>query len=470
MPRNSKQTQFLPASFRDPAGHIFRQDGKIYRQINQSGKDDYELMMSSGLYDALVKRGLLISHKETSLTKLGIKDSRAYKAIMPEQIDFISYPYEWSFGMLKDAALLTIEIQKICLEHGMVLKDASAYNVQFIAGRPVFIDTLSFTKLSRQYWHGYRQFCQHFLAPLALASRVDVRFISMLRDHIDGFPLDLTKRALGTRAKLLPGLFMHIVLHARSQQQYQKKRPAPNNFNLERAKISQIALANHLEKTVRKIAAPKQITTWGDYYKNADHYNQSSFKKKGVIIKDYIGRVKPKTVWDIGGNDGTFSRIVLAAGAKSAVCFDFDYAAVESNYQQLQKDKNKNLLPLYLDLSSPSVNTGWAQQERDGLAERAEDTKSVVMALALMHHLAIQNNIPFASMRDYFARLGEYLIIEFVPKDDEKVKELLIAREDIFTEYSIENFEEVFLAKYNLVSKDEVKGTKRTMYLLRRKK
>ena len=210
-----------PASFRDPGGFLFVEGGVLYRQVNSVYKDDYDLLLRSGLYKTLTDAGLLVSHEEVSTDP---PDPRiAYKIIRPEPIPFISYPYEWCFSQLKDAALATLEIQRQALAHGLSLKDASAYNVQFLDGKPVLIDTLSFEKLRLKPWVAYRQFCQHFLGPLLLMGLKDSRLGQLSRIFLDGVPLDLTSRLLPRRTRLRPGILMHIHLHAASQKHFASK-------------------------------------------------------------------------------------------------------------------------------------------------------------------------------------------------------------------------------------------------------
>ena len=170
----------IKSSFRDPSGFLFVNEGNLYRQINKSYQNEFDKIMDSGLYDELVEKELLIPHEESSTESP--QSEKCYKIIKPKLIDFISYPYEWSFSQLKDAALITLKIQKIALEYGLTLKDCSAYNVQFFNGKPIFIDTLSFEIYQEgQFWKGYRQFCQHFLSPLALMSHKDIRLNQLLK-------------------------------------------------------------------------------------------------------------------------------------------------------------------------------------------------------------------------------------------------------------------------------------------------
>src|SRR6185436_4959816 len=188
----------LSASFRDPSGFLFSRGGILYRQVNRAYQKEYARLMESGLYEKLVKAGLLIPHVEVDQPPAVEVD--ALKVIQPDRVPFISYPYEWSFGQLKSAALATLSIQKRALKMGMSLKDASAYNIQFVHGKATLIDTLSFEVYEEgEPWVAYRQFCQHFLAPLALMALKDVRLNQLLRVYIDGVPLDLVSELLPTR-------------------------------------------------------------------------------------------------------------------------------------------------------------------------------------------------------------------------------------------------------------------------------
>ena len=164
----------LPSSFRDPSGFVFAENGRVYRQINNGFAEHFDQFMSSGLYDVLVSKGYLVAHEDVTASNIQ-RGPDCYRVIAPEIIPYIAYPYEWSFSQLQDAAMLTLRIQTVALQHGYILKDASAYNVQFKDGKPVFIDTLSFEPyVEGAPWVAYRQFCQHFLAPLAFRARVYV--------------------------------------------------------------------------------------------------------------------------------------------------------------------------------------------------------------------------------------------------------------------------------------------------------
>lgn len=454
----------VQGSFRDPSGFLFKRNNILYRQVNQVYADNYQLLISSGLYDNLVKRGLLVPHQEADLPAEDL--SIAYKVIQPEMLGFISYPYEWSFSQLKDAALATLDIQLRALKHNMWLKDASAYNIQFHKGKPILIDTLSFEKYKEgQAWVAYKQFCQHFLAPLALMAKVDVQLSQLLRIHVDGIPLDFTSLLLPFSTYFNFGLLTHIHLHAKAQSQYAGKKINDSTNRARLNKNSLIGLIENLKKTLLSLEWKPAGTNWADYY-TFTNYSDEAFEKKKKIVEEWLTRVNPKSVWDIGANNGLFTRLASTRGIPS-ISFDIDPAAVEKNYRQVKLNKEENILPLIQDMTNPSPSLGWNIRERDSLLDRAPT--DMVFALAIIHHLAISNNVPLNQIADLFHRLGKWLIIEFVPKSDSQVQQLLVARLDIFDQYNIEGFERSFQEKFVIQAKSPVEGSERILYLMERK-
>lgn len=451
-------------SFRDPAGFLFWYKGALYRQINKVAKNDFDNLISSGLYKKLINENLLIPHKEDKLNKAQAKE--AYKIIKPEIIPFISYPYEWSFTQLKDAALLTLKIQKIALDYGMSLKDASTYNVQFIGSRPIFIDTLSFEIYKKNSpWIAYRQFCQHFLAPLALCSSKDLRLNQLMRIFIDGIPLDLASNLLPPKTFMNLRLLTHIHLHAKSQKHF-----ADNKVVLKEKKINMSAagiraLINSLESAITSLKLKNVKTEWGDYY-TFTNYDTKAFNSKKRIISEYIAHVKPKTVWDLGANTGEFSLLSAKSGAYT-VAWDIDPISVEKNYLMQKKLNAKNILPLIIDLTNPSANVGWHLRERLSLLNRGP--VDMILALALIHHLVISNNIPLTSIASFFADSASFAIAEFIPKEDSQVQKLLRNRKDDFSFYTQSEFEKAMSNYFSLIKKSKIKNSKRTLYLFEKK-
>ena len=454
----------LSASFRDPSGFLFRRGGVLYRQVNRKYQPDYDLLMQSGLYQKLVKAGLLVRHEEVALPP-ELPDL-AYRILQPEVISFISYPYEWSFSQLKDAALATLAINRLALEAGMILKDASAYNIQFHHGKPALIDTLSFEQYREgRPWVAYRQFCQHFLAPLALMALRDVRLNGLLRNYIDGIPLDLASELLPWQTRMNFGLGLHIHTHAKAQKRYAGQGIRPSEVsNRKVTRMAFLGMIDSLETSVRKLEWKPEGTEWADYY-DITNYSQDAFQQKKDLVRSFLEQVQPAVVWDLGANTGEFSQIAVELGAYTAA-MDVDPSAVEKGYQAGKSAKNAKLLPLLMDLTSPSPALGWNNRERMALAERGP--ADAVLALALIHHLAISNNVPLERLADFFAQAGRWLVIEFVPKGDSQVQRLLATREDIFPDYEVEGFEKAFSRRFKIHRCEAVRDSQRRLYLMER--
>jgi hypothetical protein len=455
----------LPSSFRDPSGFLFREDGILYRQVNRSYAKDYDHLMGTGLNDALVKEGLFISHQDVSDDfKL---EPPAYKILKPEAVHFISYPYEWCFSQLKDAALTTLQIQEIALDYGMTLKDSSAYNIQFHHGKPVLIDTLSFEIYREgEPWDAYRQYCQHFLAPLSLMSYKDERLSKLLRMYIDGIPLDLASRLLPARTRFNFPILTHIHLHAAAQKRYSDQPIKPEEMRVGKmSKVGFLGLIRSLKKITEKLEWKPEGTEWGDYYAICS-YAEESLEEKKEIINNWIDMIDPSSVWDLGANVGFFSRIFSDKDIPT-IAFDIDPAAVELNYLETLKRKEKSLLPLVLDLTNPSPNLGWVNEERTSFLERGPS--DLILALALIHHIVISNNVPLLDFSSFLARLGSWAIVEFVPKEDSQVQKLLATRKDIFEDYDRQNFESTIAEEFKIEAVKKIEGTQRLLYLLKKR-
>ncbi|MFH0829378.1 MAG: SAM-dependent methyltransferase [Candidatus Kerfeldbacteria bacterium] len=452
----------LPSSYRDPSGFVFSHDGAIYRQVNSSYREHYDLFMQSGLYHELQKRGLLVSHTEVAIRSP--QPSTLYKILKPERIPFVSYPYEWCFSELKDAALLTLEIQKTALRSSMSLKDASAFNVQFIGTRPVFIDTLSFERYREgKPWVAYRQFCEQFLGPLVLMSKRDARLGQLLRVFPDGIPVDLVSTLLPLKTWMAPSLLAHIHLHAKSQRRFSTTAASTPHRSIDKPILERLIAT--LQSTVKGLSWEPQKTTWTSYYE-LTNYTDRGMEHKKKVVESFMNKLSPKTVWDLGANTGTFSDI--AASKKiSTIAFDNDICTVELLFRRCTERKDANTLPLILDLTNPSPPVGFANRERMTLEERGP--ADMVLALALVHHLAIGKNVPLSSLASYFSRIGKSLIIEFVPKSDSQVQAMLSNRDDIFDDYDEESFKREFSRHFTIRSSEQVADSSRIIYLMVRK-
>jgi hypothetical protein len=453
-------------SFRDPAGFVYTQQGDLRRQVNLVYREHYDRLMGSGLYDELVDANLLIPHEE--LDAEAWEPDRAYKVIRPEPIAFISYPYEWSFSQYQDAALAVLEVQRRAVLRGMSLKDGSAYNVQFHRGRPVFIDTLSFeVQREGEPWVGYRQFCEHFLAPLALMALADHRLSQLCRTNIDGIPLDLAVRLLPARSWLRWGLVLHLRLHERLQRAHQAGSPggSAGRRTLTVGRNAILGLVDSLASTVRGLSWRPGRGGWASY-EDALPYSAEGVDSKARIVRELIARARPRSAWDLGANTGHFSRIAAESGA-STIAFDFDPACVERAYRDARSRGETRVLPLVLDLFNPSPACGWMNRERASIFERARP--EMVMALALIHHLAFVGNQPMENLADFFGRLSPWLLIEFVPESDPQVRLLAAQRAGVYHEYNREAFERCFGKHFLIVSSQPVTERGRILYLMRRR-
>ncbi len=473
LPR-SASVEVEPASWRDPGGFVYRRNGVIHRQIQSSFAAEWEHFLGSGLHAKLVERDMLVGHADAKLDDAF--DGSAHAVIRPEPIDFVAYPYEWTFGELRDAALLTLDAQLEALSQGMTLRDASAYNVQFRGVQPVLIDSLSFERLEPDApWIAYQQFCEHFLAPLALMATRDIRCGRLLRSGIDGIPLDLAAGLLPASSRLRLGLGAHLHLHARSMRQHADASGSGRKARLSLSR--QIALIESLRSTVSGLTWEPEGTEWADY---ADHtsYDDEATRSKEAIVgamlgaavgggSDAGGRAGSRgIVWDLGANTGRYSAI--ASGLKRRVlAFDIDPAAAERHYRSLRRDGRTDTTPLVMDLADPSPALGWAHRERRSLEDRAGD--GVLMALALVHHLAIGRNVPLPMLLDWLAKLGSELIIEWVPREDPMAQRLLAAREDIFQRYTEDGFQAALTESWVQVDRVPISGTARVLYHLRRR-
>lgn len=458
----AQEVEVHSASFRDTAGFVFRHKGTLYRQVNPSGAVDYEALMSTGLYHELARLGWLVSHEEPDATPT--TQLTAYKIIRPHELSVISYPYEWCFGQLKDAALLTLDIQLLALKFGMSLKDASAYNIQYDKCRPILIDTLSFEIYEEGApWPAYRQFCSHFLAPLALMAKREIRLGKLSQNYINGIPLDLASKLLPIRTYLNPSLLAHLHLHAKTQQRYASGRKSHKQPLV--SKIGLTGLLTGLRHTIEKLCWSPVGTQWADYYES-NNYSNTAFEYKRWLVDTLIAKTGIGTVWDIGANSGTFSEIA-ARYATDVLSFDSDPAAVEQHYSRNKTSSQSHCLPLVMDITSPTPAIGWAGQERESLAQRGP--ANTIMMLAIIHHLVLSNNTPIVQVRDYTASLCRFLIIEFVPLDDIQAQRLVRGRDNMFGDYNKLAFETVFSERFDLLESATILGTDRVIYLMKKR-
>lgn len=460
-------TNRIGGSYRDPSGFLFTEDATLYRQVAYSYQPDYERLVDSGLLTELVEGGLLVAHEEVDHP--GFAGSEApYKVLRPERVPFISYPFEWCFSQLKDAALLTLEIQNRALAQGMWLKDASAYNVQFRGCSPVFIDTLSFELYPKgSPWIAYQQFCEHFLAPLALMAHCHVGLGGLLRASLEGIPLDIASRLLPMRTRIQPSMLTHIHLHSRAQ----RKHAASSEESVRKLRTISMSMQalrgilDSLESSIQSLQWSPTGTEWSEYYDHTN-YDDSTAADKQNCISRWIGEVAPSQVWDLGANTGRFARLASEHGIPT-LASDIDSGAVEKMYLAGRQHGDRSLHPLLMDLANPTPGLGWDNGERMSFAERGP--ADLVLALALIHHLAIGRNVSLEAIATVLARLGQRVVVEFVPKGDSQVDHMLSTRTDIFPDYTEKGFEAAFALLFETEERYPLEGSERVLYRFRRR-
>jgi 2-polyprenyl-3-methyl-5-hydroxy-6-metoxy-1,4-benzoquinol methylase len=446
-----------PSSYRDPSGFLFMQDGVLYRQVNKSFREAFEQFQRSGLSQHLVSKEALLPYEIINQNLTGSGDW--FLTLKPELIPFISYPYEWCFDMLKDAALTTISLAQEAINYNMLLKDASAYNLQWHKGRMQFIDTLSFEPYNeKQPWIAYRQFCEHFLAPLALMHYLKEPLQPLQLSYPDGIPLQVAKKFLPAKSRWN----LHVYLHLHLQAKLAAKATAKEEKKVAFSKVKMLQLLKSLQQAIGSFSLDQSSGVWSAYYDEACQ-REDYVQQKKEIIDEWISSLNIQSAIDVGANEGEFS-LLLAKKGVQVISADFDHYSINRLYKKIKQDGIHNLHPLVLDLSNPSPAVGVNNEERTSFLQRSDC--DLVLALALIHHLAIGKNIDFTKIAKLFRSLGKMLIIEFVPKEDEKIALMLQHKPDVYNWYTNENFLSAFSAHYQLIAKEKVGNSGRTVYLM----
>lgn len=450
----------ITSSFRDPSGYVFADGTDIKRAINPIYFQQFDALTASGFYKTLIAKKYLIPHTEISRSSSTI-------ILKAEKIPFINYPYEWSFHQYKHAALLTLRIQKMCLENGFSLKDASAFNIVFHEGKPIFIDTLSFDFYKEnQPWHAYKQFVMHFFGPLVLSKYFGHEYLKSLASEIDGIPLKRLSKLLPWQTWLSPTLAANIHLLAKYDQQYAAEKSKTTKGL---SKSAQIKLLDSLSDFINTLDT-KENTEWDHYY-NQTNYNDQSYALKKTFVKDWFADIKGKSLIDIGGNDGTFAREIERADL--LIVADIDPNAVGQNYRQVLKNKEKNIVPIVADILNPASSYGFNNRERFSLIDRVSNLNlSGCLALAVIHHITLSGNIPFEMSAEFFAKMAPNLLIEFPTRNDSWVQFLLESKREFkshFDFYNEDNFEKGYALYFDIVKKEHIPGSERILYSLKRR-
>jgi ribosomal protein L11 methylase PrmA len=455
----------LAASFRDPSGHVYDIDGRILRTITERAAPDYAFVRQSGLLDRLVSRGWCIAATEVEPAAFGLDMAPVVRAVEHPRLPFVSYPYEWPFALLKAAALHHLDVHLEALDAGVTLSDASAYNIQFIGPRPVFIDLLSFRRYREgEFWLGHRQFCEQFLNPLLLQALFGVPHNAWFRGALEGIPTPDLARLLRWHHKLSWRMLAHVALPARFQAWADARQSAGETPGGRSRRMPLSGYRGMLRQLRRWIAGLEPAggarSIWEDY-ERTQGYDEEERARKTRFVADFVSATRPAMLWDLGCNAGAYAELALQSGAGHVVGFDSDQGALGRAYRRAL-EKDLRFLPLVLDGANPSPDQGWNAQERLGLHSRGP--ADAVLALAFAHHLAFGRNLPLAQVVAWIVRLAPRGVIEFVEKSDPAVRRMLRLREDVFDDYGERTFAEALSGVARIVRSETVSATGRRLY------
>ncbi|MBU2676258.1 MAG: class I SAM-dependent methyltransferase [Gammaproteobacteria bacterium] len=447
-------------SFRDPRGHIYLDADRVFRTVNTTGIDEYNRVKTTGLLGKLIASNQLVELEEVDKQAHGFDQPEVALLLEHPRLPFISYPYEWGFQQLKSAALLQLDIYLEALRHDVTLSDASAYNIQFIGAQPIFIDHLAFRPYEDgEFWLAHRQFCEQFLNPLLLRAKLGISHNAWYRGTLEGISTSDLNSLLPLRKKLSWNTFSQVVLQAHFQKATLEKsaRSAVSaNKGLPKLSFERLLTGmRHWIETLQPLDSGS--TVWGDYADD-NSYNENSAIHKRRFIESFAADLKPDVLWDLGCNTGEYSAAALSSGARYVVGFDFDLVAIDKAYMRA-RDNDLAFLPLFLDAANPSPNQGWSQLERKGLKNRADC--ACLLALALVHHLAIGKNIPLTAVVKWLLALAPNGVVEFVPKNDPMVQELLRFRDDIFDDYDLDHFVKSIRERADIVLIEQIQDSER---------
>jgi SAM-dependent methyltransferase len=455
-----------PGSFRDPESRVFYSGDDVYRALSPDGLSDFEALEGSGLLDD--PRVVRTERATDTPAGSGLLTHEPAAVLRHERIPFVSYPYEWTFSMLKDAALLQLDLLLAALDHDLVLKDSTPYNVQFKGAKPVFVDIGSFERMREgEPWVGYRQFCMLYLYPLLLQAAKGVPFQPWLRGSIDGITPSEMRGVMSFRDRFRKGVFTNVFLHAKLEARY-ADRPAQVKQEVKRVFKKELFVAN-----VRKMRKLVQRQEWNPpqgvwtAYGERNSYTDDDARRKDEFVREVAKSREWKLVWDIGCNNGRYSRIATE-GAKTVVAVDADPGPVELLYRDLRDEGNERILPLTMNLADPSPGLGWRGLERRSLPERGKP--DLVLALALVHHMAISANVPVREFVDWLRSLGSALVIEFPTREDPMVKQLLAPkREGLHPDYELGFFERTLKEAFEVERSERLESGTRVLYYARPK-
>ncbi|MDX6698853.1 MAG: hypothetical protein QOE65_2250 [Solirubrobacteraceae bacterium] len=454
-----------PGSFRDPDSRVLYTSDGVVRALSARGLEDWRALARTSFFPRLMEAGKVVRTEEAQANGSleGVLRGEAAGMLRHERIPFVSYPYEWPFSMLRDAALLQLELVAAALEEGMILKDSSPYNVQFRGSRPVFVDVGSFEALREgEPWVGYRQFCMLFLYPLLLCAHEGIDYHPLLRGSLDGIPPAQAAAMLGG---MRGGVLKHVKLHAKLERRYDDASQRDVKRDLKKAGFnSELIKANvkGLTKLVSGLRWEPKGSEWSAYGDTCTYTDEDS-REKADFVREAAAARRRALSWDLGANDGRYARLA-AEHSDTTVAVDIDHLTVDRLYRTLREEGRDDVLALVMNLADPSPGLGWRGRERKRLEERGHP--DLVLALALVHHLAITANVPLAEVVDWLASLGASLVVEFPTREDPMVQRLLAGkREGTHDDYALETFERLLGDAFEVERRAELQGGVRVIFL-----
>ena len=465
-------------SFRDPTNRVYeikssgnnRGEVRILRGMNESALISYRNLSSKPFFRKLINTGRIV---KTEIVDAMDEEAKSvlvdgwYGVLEHKTVPFVTYPYEWTFSMLKDAALLQLYLIENSLENGWTLKDASPYNVQWIGSQPVFIDVPSFEPwIEGEPWVGYRQFCSMFLTPLMLRAHLGIDHLPLMRSYLDGIPPAEAVKYFTGLNRFKKGVLSHIIFPAKVESSITKRErddaPAQQRKARTQSKAMVIGLVQSLSRLVRKLSINIDHTAWSQYDKTHS-YQKTDFEAKKDFVLKHSSSIQSDLIWDIGCNTGTFSRI-SSEFCNQVISIDGDHNAVEQLYLSEKKNEKSNILPLVMNLSNVSPAQGWAGKERQAFDQRKKP--ALVLCLALIHHMRISANIPNTMFLQWLRSLDTNVILEFVNRDDEMIIKLLTNKKEQYEDYSLEKFISEAGQFFEINDREPLKGGKREIFFL----
>lgn len=453
----------IGGSFRDPRARVYDLDGAIVRGLNEAGEADFGALEATAFYRSAQADATLISTRRADPEEAAALVGQGWaSALVHERVPVVSYPYEWTFSMLQDAALLHLDLVRRCIADGLACKDGTPYNVQFVGSRPTFIDVGSFEPLRSEPWPGYRQFCSLFLYPLLVEAHVDVSFAPFLRGSLEGITPDEAAKLLRGRARLHRGVLSHVTLQAAAARRYEARvDPAADLVRTSGTNVAIVeALTQRMAKLVRNLPTPTSPTEWSDY-SDRRHYSGAALTEKDRFVVQALREARPAVVADLGCNDGRYAELA-AEHAELVVALDADRRVVDALYRHL-RGTSLPILPLVGDLADPSPGLGWNLAERTPLAQRL--TPDLVLSLALIHHLVIGRNVPVADYLDALAAMAPRVVLEVPHRDDPMVARLLAPKPaDTHGDYHLDQIELRIEERFEVRRRQQLPGGSRTIY------